>query len=182
MRYLVLVLAVAAAACGGSSTSGVTSADVQKLNTLSQSVSAAVATYGTQAAAMTDTGSCNGAESAYDAQVRPMVSEMQGMGTNLDDKMGSMNHQPDADMECGANALRSELDRHQRVACASATDMAPNKAEALQHVGAMTRWTNHQVARSYEMGSMMGMGGMGGSGMTTGHCVHDANGSYTLLP
>jgi hypothetical protein len=34
------------------------------------------------------------------------------------------------------------------------------------------------------MGATMGMGmdGMGGGGMTTGHCVHNQNGTYTLQP
>jgi hypothetical protein len=41
--------------------------------------------------------------------------------------------------------------------------MTPNKTEAQQHVTAMTQWGDHQMARSAEMGSMMGMG-MGGSG------------------
>jgi len=181
MRYLVLVLAVAAAACGSS---GVTSADVQKLNALSQDVSAAATTYGTHAAAMTDTGSCSSAENTYDAQVRPMVGQIQGMGTAMDDEMGSMNHMSDADIECGAQAMMAELDRHKGVACASATDMAPNKAEAQQHVATMTQWANHEMVRSDEMGSMMGMGmgGMGGGAMTTGHCVHNPDGSYTMQP
>lgn len=43
---------------------------------------------------------------------------------------------------------------------------------------------NHEMVRSWEMGSMlgMGMGGMGGGGMTTGHCVQNADGSYTMQP
>ncbi len=181
MRHFVIVLGVAAAACGGSS---VTTADVQKFNTLSQNVSSAAATYGTTAAGMTGAPSCNDAENAYDAQVRPMIGQMQGMAGAMDDRMGSMGHMSDADMDCGANAMMAELDRHKAVACASSTDMAPNKAEAQQHVTAMTRWADHEMARSAEMGSMMGMGmgGMGGSGMTAGHCVHDADGSYTLQP
>jgi hypothetical protein len=78
----------------------------------------------------------------------------------------------------------AELDRHKAAACASATDMAPNKTEAQQHVAAMTQWADHEMSRSAEMGSMMGttMGGMGGGGTTTGHCVHNADGSYTMQP
>ena len=184
MRYLVLILALSIAACGGSSTSGVTTADVQRLNTLSQNVSSAVGTYGTQAATMTDSTSCNGAEITYDSHIRPMVSEIQGMGTAMDDKMGSLNHTSDADMECGANAMMAELDHHKTVACASATDMAPNKTEAQQHIANMTQWANHEMVRSDGMGSTMGMemGGMGGGGITTGHCAHNPNGSYTMHP
>ena len=76
--------------------------------------------------------------------------------------------------------MMAELDRHKAVACASSTDMALNKTEAQQHVTTMTRWADHGMARSAEMG--MGMGGMGGSGTTTGHCVHNADGSYTMHP
>ena len=183
MRHsFVIVLTLAASACGASS--GVTTADVQKFNALSQNVSSAAASYGTTATGMTGTASCNDAENAYDARVRPMISEMQGMAPRMDDKMGSMSHMPHADMECGANAMMAELDRHKTVACASATDMAPNKTEAQQHVTAITQWADHEMARSAEIGSMMGMGmgGMGGSGMTTGHCVHNADGSYTMQP
>jgi hypothetical protein len=60
--------------------------------------------------------------------------------------------------------------------------MAPNKAEAQQHVATMTQWASHERARSEELGGMMGMGGMGGSGATTGHCVHEPDGSYSMQP
>ena len=183
MRHAVLVLAAAAAACGGSTTA-LSTADIQAFNTAGLNVSTAAATYGSQAAAMTDSPSCSSAEAAYDSQVRPSVSQMQGLGTAMDEEMGSMGHMSDADMECAANAMMAELDRHKGVACASTTDMTPNKAEAQQHVTTMTQWANHQLSRSHDMGSMMGMGmgGMSGGGMTTGHCVHNADGSYTYQP
>jgi hypothetical protein len=62
--------------------------------------------------------------------------------------------------------------------------MTPNKAEAQQHVGAMTQWASHAMNRSHDLASMegMSMGGMMGSGSTTGHCIHNADGSYTFQP
>lgn len=167
--------------------SGVSQAEIQAFRGDAQVVSTAATTYGTQAATMTSSATCNAAQGAYDDQVRPMVGRMQGMGTSMDEMMGSMNHMADGDMECTANAMMAELDRHGSAACASATDMAPNVAEAQSHVAAMTRWATHQMERAGDMGSMMGTSGMGmmggaaaGTGTATGHCVRNADGSYTF--
>jgi hypothetical protein len=182
MRRLAFALAVAATACGGSS--GTSSPDPRRFNALSQDVASAAASYGTQASGMASAGACSAAESTYDGQVRPVVTDLQGMGPAMDDRMGSMSRGSDADMDCAANAMMAELDRHRAAACASTTDMGPNRAEAQQHVAAMTQWANHEMARSAEMGDMMGsgMGGMGGAGATTGHCVRNADGTYTMQP
>jgi hypothetical protein len=183
MRYTVIVLGLAAAACGGSSGSSSSAANTQTLNTLSQNISSAAAAYGTQASGMMDTTACNTDETGYEAQVRPMVEQMQGMGPEMDQMMGSLGHGTDADMTCAANAMVAEINRHKSVACSSTTDMGPNKSEAQQHVATMTEWANHQMVRSHDMGSMMGMGmgGMGGGGgMTTGHCVENGDGSFSM--
>ncbi len=185
-RIFLLGLPLGLAACGGMS--GFDSSQVQALASTSQAVASSATSYATQAATMTSATSCSSMQGAYDSQVRPMVASMQGMGPGMDEMMGSMNHMADADMECGANAMMAELDRHRAMACTSSTDMAPNVQEAGQHATAMTQWASHQVARAHEMGSMMGMGGMmggsGGSGTTssTGRCVHGADGSYTIQP
>ena len=182
-KALLLVTVLSAAACGGT-TSGVSSTEIQAFNAAALGVSTAAATYGTQAAAMTSTATCTSAQGAYDPQARPKVIAMQGMGVAMDGSMGTMGHTSDEDMACAANAMMAELDRHAAIACASAADMTPNQAEAQQHVAAMTQWANHQMVRSNAMGSMMGMGmgGMGGAGMTTGHCVHNPDGSYSMQP
>ncbi len=182
-RYALLALALTLAACGGSM-SGLNTAEIQAFNTSAQGVSAAVTTYGTQAEAMTSPTTCASAQTSYDTQVRPMVGQMQGMGPDMDSMMGSMNHMDAEDMGCTANAMLAEMNRHQAVACASTTDMTPNKAEAQQHVASMTQWASHAMNRSHDLGSMegMNMGGMMGSGSTTGHCIHNADGSYTFQP
>jgi hypothetical protein len=182
-RYALLALALTLAACGGS-TSGLNTAEIQAFNTSAQGVSAAVTTYGTQAAAMTSSTTCASAQTSYDSQVRPMVGQMQGMGGDMDSMMGSMNHMDAEDMGCTANAMLAEMNRHQGVACASTTDLTPNKTEAQQHVASMTQWASHAMNRSHDLGSMggMNMGGMMGSGSTTGHCIHNADGSYTFQP
>jgi hypothetical protein len=152
------------------------------MNSLSENISSAAAAYGTQANGMTSATACGTDETGYDAQVRPMVEQMTGMAPGMDQKMGSMGHGGDADMTCAADAMMAELDRHKGAACTSATDMGPNVTEAQHHVATMTQWADHQMVRSDELGSMMGtgMGGMGGGGMTTGECVRNADGTYTM--
>jgi hypothetical protein len=182
MRHAFLALVLTLAACGGS-TSGLNATEIQAFNTAAQGVATAAASYGTQAAAMTSPATCATAHDSYDAQARPLIGQMQGMGPSMDAMMGSMNHMDAEDMGCSANAMMAELDRHRAAACASTADMTPNKAEAQQHVAAMTQWANHEMGRSHDLASMAGMGmDHMGSGTTTGHCVHNADGSYTFQP
>jgi hypothetical protein len=182
-RYAFLAMALTLAACGGS-TSGLNTAEIQAFNTSAQGVSAAVMTYGTQAAAMTSPATCTSMQTSYDSQVRPMVGQMQGMGADMDGMMGSMNHMDAEDVGCSANAMLAEMNRHQGVACVSTIDMTPNKVEAQQHVASMTQWAGHAMGRSHDLASMTGMnmGTMMGSGSTTGHCIHNVDGSYTFQP
>lgn len=180
MRTTFAALALAAAACGGSSSTP--GANPLTFNTLSQDISSAATGYGTKASGMTDAMACSTDETGYDAQVRSMVEQMHGMAPDMDQMMSSLGHGSDGDMTCAANAMMAELDHHKGAACSSMTDMGPNKAEAQRHVAAMTEWAEHQMVRSNDMASMMGtgMGGMGGGGMTTGHCVHNADGTYSM--
>jgi hypothetical protein len=182
-RFLLLGLPLGLAACGGNM--GLDSSQVQAFATTAQAISTSASGYAAQATTMTSASTCASLQDAYDSQVRPMVGSMQGMAGEMDEMMGSMNHMADGDMQCGAGAMMAELDRHMAAACASPTDMSPNVAEARQHATVMVQWADHQAARAHEMGSMMGMSGMmGGSGTGasswTGHCVHGADGSYTI--
>jgi len=182
-KHLAVLSALAAAACGGGSSSSSSAAsDARTLNSLSQQVASAAGSYGAQAGMMMNHSGCTTDESTYDAQVRPMIDQMVTMGPTMDTQMSGMGHPADADMACGAAAMMAELDRHQAAACASMSDMGPNMTEAAMHVTTMTGWADHQLVRSFAMGSGsgMGMGGMGGGSMSTGHCVHHADGSYTL--
>jgi hypothetical protein len=186
MRRTILLLSLLAAACGGT-TSGASSTEVRAFNLSAQGASAAAASYGTQAAAMTSATTCASAQATYVSQIQPMLDQMRTMGTSMDGQMGSMGHMADGDMECAANAMLAEGARHGSVACASATDMTPNKSEAAQHVATMELWANHQMVRSSAMGSMMAMGtgmmgGMNGGTGSTGHCVHEPDGSYAMQP
>jgi hypothetical protein len=182
IRITFPALALSLAACGGSM-SGLNSTEIQAFNSAAQGVSTAAASYGTQAATMTSSATCATAQDTYDLQARPLVGQMQGMGSSMDAMMGSMNHMDAEDMGCSANAMMAELDRHRTVACASTADMTPNKTDAQQHVATMAQWASHEMGRSHDLGSMAGMG-MGNmvSGTTTGHCIHNTDGSYTFQP
>jgi hypothetical protein len=145
-----------------------------------EEIAAAVTRHGVAAAGMSDVAACRADETSYDAVVRPMVNQMRVLASPMDETMRSMGG-PGAsgDMQCGADAMRWELDRHASLACASTGDMGPNRTEDARHVQAMTSWTDHQRVRSEQMGSTMGMGGMPGGG-TTATCQRNADGSYTL--
>ncbi|BDG03207.1 hypothetical protein [Anaeromyxobacter oryzae] len=180
MRTILGAMAMAVlAACGGSSHPTATAADVQKYSSLAQGVSTSATSYASTEQATTDVTACRSAHDSYDGHVRPMVNQMQGMSPSLDESLSGMSgHMGDADMGCGADAMKAELDHHAAVACTS-TDMAANHAEAARHATAMHDWAEHQVARCGEVEDHMGGGG-GGGGTTTGVCQHMSDGSYTL--
>lgn len=175
-----VVVWVALAACGGSdgSSGPASAAEVRDFSASARAISSAATAHGTTAAAMTDRDACTSEESAYDARVRPILDHMASRSEAMDEQMSSMGRSADADMTCATDALRAELDLHASIACASRTDMGPNRTEAARHVQAMTEWAEHQRVRSEELGSMMGVGGMSGSG-ATGTCRRNADGSYT---
>ena len=107
-----------------------------------QEIAAAASGHGAAAGGMTDVAACRADETSYDGVVRPMVEQMRAIASPMDENMTSMGGQAaSADMQCGADAMRWELDRHASLACASTGDMAPNRTEAARHVQAMTRWT-----------------------------------------
>lgn len=180
---LVAFLAVAFLVSCGSSASGIDTAEIQAFDASARGAAAATADYSVAASAMTSPAECASAQASYDARARPLVGRMQGMGASMDAMMDSMGHMDADDMGCTADAMRAELDRHAQVACASATDVAADRAEALGHVAAMNPWIAHADGRARDLGAMAGMqmGGMGG-GSTTGHCRRAADGTYALQP
>lgn len=185
MRRSALLLALVAQACGGGSSSSTSAGTPQQLNALAQDVAGAASAYDTRAAGMASVAVCASDEDQYDGQVRPEVEQMQAMGPHMDQMMmGSLGDAADADMACAADAMMAELDHHRSMACASTTDMAPNMDEAHRHATAMAQWTDHEMVRTSAMGSGSrmggGMGGMPGGGMSTGHCVKNQDGSYSM--
>jgi hypothetical protein len=182
-RTMAAVSWVVLAACGGdgSGDSGTATADqVQDFAASAQAISSAASSYGTTAASMPDRAACTADQSAYDAQVRPLLEHMRTGSGAMDQRMSSMGRGADADMTCGTEAMTAELDLHASIACASPADMGPNEAEAARHVHVMTAWADHQRVRAEQMGSTMGMGGMPG-GTTTGTCQPQADGTFTMM-
>ena len=177
MRGLVtgVVVASVTAACGSSSSG---QPDVQAYSRLAEQISTTSASYATAASATTDVPGCQAGHAAYDGQVRPMANRMRSLSGDMDHEMETMGHAADADMTCAADAMFSELDHHDAVACTSAT-MSANHAEAGRHASAMEDWADHQRARGEELGGMMGMMGMSGGGPTTA-CRRNADGTFTL--
>ena len=180
MRYSFLFLAAVLAACG--SQHSFDPATVQTFNTAALTVSNAASTYAGQTANLPSAGTCTSLHQAYDSNVRPTISQMQGVGPEMDSMMGEEGHMGDADMACSANAMMTELDHHQSAGCQSSTDMGADESKAQRHAAAMTQWANHAANRSHDLGSMMRMSMMGGAGSATGHCIHNSDGSYTLQP
>lgn len=185
MRILtggVLAAVLVVAGCGSDSgdSPGVGQADVQAYAALSRQISSAASGYRAAAEATVEVASCQSTHASYDAQIRPMVDRMRPMSGAMDQQMAMMGRTADGDMSCGADAMAAELDHHDAAACTS-TVMSANHAEATRHATAMTTWADHQDARADEMGSMMGMGGMTGSG-TTMPCRRNGDGTFTLGP
>lgn len=146
-------------ACGGPSTSpqpdtGVaSSATIAQYQDLTASVQSAALSYGSAMGGPGMTlGACASAHDAYDAQVRPWISQMVQMSGAMDAYMDAHSGYAYADMVCVANAILQELDAHRLVACTFPT-LSGDQTEVSRHVGVMTSYTGHLYDRC---GQMMG--------------------------
>jgi hypothetical protein len=146
-------------ACGGSATSPQTgtalanSAAITQYQDLTASVQSAAVSYGTTMAGPGMTlGGCGAAHDAYDAQVRPWISQMVQVSASMDAFMDAHNGYSYADMACVANAMLQELDAHRLVACTFST-LGGDQTETARHVGVMTSFAGHAYDRC---GQMMG--------------------------
>ena len=169
----VLVLA----ACGtGNNSMGVSTADVSSYDRAALAVSGSVATYRAATTSMASPSDCQAAVHQYAAQVQPALDQMKGMSSRMDGAMKSMGQTMRADMECGADVMRGELEQHMSVAC-TAADVEANRAEAARHSDAMEGFSEHMRMRASEVGSMMGRMGSG-MGMMDGS--QQADGGWTM--
>ncbi len=160
---------LAIAACGGPSmmpgaTQG--TADVTAITAyegLTTHVQSAADSYGAAMGApgMTLAG-CSAVHDAYDAQVRPWLSQMMQASGTMDAYMDAHGGGAYADMGCVANAMLSELDAHRAAACTFAT-LSDDQAEVTRHVGVMGTYGSHLTARCGTM-----MGGASGHGYMWG--------------
>jgi cytochrome c len=162
-------------ACGGSSSStdgpagpgsSTTSVDRARITTyqdLAQRVQSAAVSYRATmgAPAMTGAG-CSAAHDAYDAQVRPWISQMVQMSGAIDGFIDAHDGHSYADMSCVASAMLADLDTHLRVACTLAT-LSDDQAEAFRHADVMASYGAQVYARCGQM-----MGGLDGRGYSWG--------------
>ena len=173
--------AFAMVACGGSDESTpATSEDIASYRENALAVRDSATQY--QAAmtsdAMTTVAACQDAHDEYDATVRPIILQMQGMGGSMDVFMSQHGGGAMADVGCVSRGMMSELDQHHSVAC-QLSDLASDRAEAARHTGVMTTYAGHLSERSDQMmgatgdssaswGPMMA-GCPGGGGMSMMH-------------
>ncbi len=143
--------------CGGSSngpSTGPTAANgaaISQYQDLTSRVQAAALSYGTTMAGPGVTlSSCAGAHDAYDAQVRPWISQMVQMSGSMDAFMDAHGGNAYADMACVANAMLQELDAHRLVACTFPT-LGGDQTETARHVGVMASYTGHVSDRCGQM-------------------------------
>lgn len=159
---------LAVVACGGSSSPSTTpgtvdQAQIATYQDLTGRVQSAALSYGATMSGPTMTvGDCAAAHDAYDAQVRPWVSQMVQMAGAMDGYIGAHDGYAYADMSCAASAMLGDLDAHHRVAC-NFLHPSDAQAEAARHVGVMTSYSAHMYDRCGQM-----MGGHGGQGYTWG--------------
>lgn len=91
----------------------------------------------------TDTvAECQALHDAYDAEVRPWVTQLVDMSDTMDHYMQSHDGGSVADHGCTSTTMMYELDRHLATACAS-SDPAANRTEAAHHVDAMHAYGEH---------------------------------------
>lgn len=168
--------ALLSAACGASMDSGpmrgsTDTSAVAAYQGLSSDVQTAATAYGaTMAGPGMTVGGCAAAHDAYDAQVRPWLSQMMQGSAAMDAYMDAHGGVAYADMACVASAMLAELDAHRAAAC-TFTALADDQAEAARHVGAMTSYASHVSGRCGTM-----MGGASGGGYTWGPAASGCGG------
>lgn len=149
-------------ACSGSTTTTMSSVDVQAYQKATADVRGAVDEHRTLAAAIVLPSACNDEQSRYDGKVRPLVERMMDLSGAMDGCMKGMGHDNQADMGAMCQSMQGELDRHAGAACVG--DSTQNRTESERDCSAMLDWTARADQRSSSMQGMMGGGGMMMSG------------------
>lgn len=103
----------------------------------------------------TTLATCAEVHAQYDANVRPAIKQMMGMGSGLDDSAAVQGLGGDGDFACVAASMLDELDYHRSLACSS-SDLATNQAEAARHADAMKAFARHVWDRCKQMTSTDG--------------------------
>ena len=169
-------------ACGDSSTNPGTSptnadqtdkTQIANYQDLTGRVQSAALSYRATMGASTMTiAGCSAAHDAYDAQVRPGISQMVQMSGAMDVFIGAHDGTAYADTSCVASAMLADLDAHGRVACTFAS-LSDNQAEAFRHADVMASYGAQVYARCGQM-----MGGLDGGGYRWGPMAPGCGGPY----
>jgi hypothetical protein len=176
IRSLVLLPAIALAACGGS-TPPAAPAEAAQLRALAKTIVGSIEDYGSQARSMASSTGCRTERSQYEARVGPAIEGIIALAPALDPWMGTRGPSAHADLGCGAAAMLAEFQRHTDIACTS-LDLATNRAETAAHVVTMRRWADLVAARGEEAGEPRGGGASGGGP----RCVRFSDGALMYLP
>ena len=179
IRLMIFSCALALAACGRSSPAA-PAAEIEQLRVLATGVVASTEAYVARAESMSDRAACRTARAAYDAQVRPRIEGMVAVAPRVDRWLEARGPDEHADTECAADTMLDELDRHLGIAC-SFPDLAANRAEAAQHLEAMDRWADLEIARAAEASAAMAPGATERD-ESGPRCVRFSDGTEMYLP
>lgn len=147
---------LAAVGCGGSSSGPstgpavATGAVISQSEALASQVRSAAISYGAEGGPGMTLAGCAAAHDAYDALVRPWLSQLVQASGSLDAFMGAHGGSAYEDTACVASAMLQELDAHRLVACTFST-LAGDQAEVARHVGVMTSYSGHVADRCAQM-------------------------------
>jgi hypothetical protein len=141
---------VATAACGGSTaSSGSTNSDITKYQELAATVQSVSANYSATMLGPT-AADCQRIHDQYDAQVRPLVSQMLQLGGAMDNLVDSHGGSTSADLSCASATIMDELNFHRSVAC-TLSGFSANQAEAARHADTMSSFAGHIADRCDEV-------------------------------
>jgi FtsP/CotA-like multicopper oxidase with cupredoxin domain len=165
---LAVALALTLAACGSagmhdSGTNSGTNAGANALDQAAQGVATTASAFQAGTPALGTVPDCSAAAQRYSDQMKPVVDQVNRVAGQMDSTLGSMGRVAHADVQCSAGAMSMELARHMAVVC-GVPDMAANRTEVEQHLGAMQDFANHMRMRAAEVNGLSGSGmsGMGG--------------------
>ena len=176
-RIAVSLAAVGLAACGGNVPSSSLSAQLAAYQATGQALANAEYAYSAQSSAATSQTACEQAQVQYDHVAGPLVDRMHELSRTMDQHMDGEGAPDFADMECVAQAMEVEMERHRAQAC-QAADAAGDQAEATYHSTTMMGWVEHQRVRYQDLAAMSGMMAAHGEGTFT--CQANPDGTFTF--
>jgi hypothetical protein len=93
---------------------------------------------------------CQRTHDQYDAQVRPLVTQIVQMAGEMDAVIDLHGGGANADMKCGSATVMDELDYHRAIECTLA-DQNANQGEAARHTDTINSFANQMLGRCDEL-------------------------------